>query len=330
MDKQRKPLVIAAWAFAGYALYAWFATRRFESLVPETAHPPGAFVDLNGLRVHYIQAGEGDPVVLIHGWNGSTFSFRYAIPELARHYRVVALDLKGYGYSDRPASGDYSLTAQSELVAALMSRLGIARAAVIGHSMGGSVAMRLALGHPERVSRLALVSSVSGELRPALRLGKLVGPLLPLGAPLSLHRQGFRRRAFRSAVHDPALVTPDTLEAYFRPMRMRGHLRSLGAQLGGRARDAAIPYERILQPTLILWGEQDRWLPPSRGEQLASRLPNAELRWVPSAGHLPLEEQPDVCNRLLLEFLEAPKESEEPGRADGTPHPLSLAPGATA
>src|SRR3990172_12332306 len=160
-DAARVLLPAAGAALAGYAAYAWYAQRRFEDLEPESAGAPGMFVDIDGVRVHYVEAGRGDPVVLIHGWNGSTFSYRHTIPELAQNHRVVALDLLGFGYSGRPARADYSVTAQVRLVAGLMDRLDIPSAVVAGHSMGGGIAMRLALSHPERVERLVLVDSVS-------------------------------------------------------------------------------------------------------------------------------------------------------------------------
>jgi pimeloyl-ACP methyl ester carboxylesterase len=122
-------------------------------------------VEVDGVPIHYVEAGQGKAVLLIHGLGASTFSFRHTIPELAQRYRVIALDLKGFGYSARPQS-DYSLTAQAALVRQVMDRLGVERAAVVGHSMGGAVAMRLALGYPERVSRLVLVASATDrELR---------------------------------------------------------------------------------------------------------------------------------------------------------------------
>ncbi len=289
--------------FLGLWAYASYRVRRFEDLDPESAGAPGAFVDIDGARIHYVDTGRGEPVVLIHGFNGSTFGYRYTIAELARHYRVVAIDLLGCGYSARPAKGDYSLTAQAELVARVMDRLGVERAAVAGHSMGGSVAMRLALGHPARVSRLVLVDAADDELRRGERFGLLARPFLPIAAMLTLHRRRFRRLSARTAVHDPAHLTPEMLEGYFRPTRMKGHLRAQSRLLVDRRRDEPLTPERVSQPALVLWGEHDHWIPLARGEELAAAIPNARLVVVPSAGHLPLEEQPDFCNRALLEFL---------------------------
>ena len=331
MSTRDRALRIAACggvAFASLSAYASYAARRFEDLEPESADVPGTFLDVDGVRLHYVEAGQGEPVVLIHGLNASTFSFRYTIPELAQSYRVVALDLQGFGYSERPAGADYSLTALAEQVARVMERLGIERATVVGHSMGGAVAMRLAIGFPERVARLVLVNSATDRLLGrGLRLSRLVQPVMPIAALFALQRRAFRRRALRLAVHDPAHVTPEVVEGSFRPRRVKGTLRALGAWLVDRGRDEPLAPERIAQPTLVLWGEHDRWLPPAEGEELARAIPNARLVLVPSSGHLPLEEQPNFCNRALLDFLRSPEASVaptiySPTPATGPPQPI--------
>jgi pimeloyl-ACP methyl ester carboxylesterase len=296
-------LFIVCFPFVSYALYARRFVRRFEDLDPKMAGAPGSFIDIDGRSIHYVQAGQGDSVVLIHGWNGSTFDLRYVIPELAQRYRVVAIDLLGYGYSARPADGDYSVAGQGELVDRMMDRLGIKRAVVLGHSMGGAIAMWLALHYPERVQRLILVDSATvKEMSRGRNWGLVLRPLLPLLAPVLL-RKRIVRRGLRSAVHDPARVTPETLEGHLRLLRMKGHLRAQAKQLSDRRRDEAFDAGQVRQPTLILWGEHDRWIPLSTGEELARLIPNARLVAIRSAGHLPLEEQPALCNRELLQFL---------------------------
>ena len=299
-------------AITGYAAYAQYAIRRFEHLDPLNADAPGSYLDIDGTAIHYVEAGRGEDVVLIHGWNGSTFSFRYTIPELAQRYRVIAIDLMGYGYSARMRDADYSLTGQAEIVAQAMDRLGVTSAAVIGHSMGGAVATRLALRYPEWVKKLVLVDSVSvTEMRRATRFGKLLRVVLPLGAPLLLHPYRARRRVFLSAVHDPAYLTPEVEAGYFRPLHMKGHLHSMGRQLTSRQHDELLSPGDITQPTLILWGEHDSWLRPELGERLNAEIPDSRLTLVPSAGHLPLGEQPDFCNREILRFLQGDEAPDE-------------------
>jgi pimeloyl-ACP methyl ester carboxylesterase len=316
---------VAAGAFAALYVYARRRVRAFEDLDQETADAPGAFLQVNGTRVHYVEAGRGDPVVLVHGLGGSTFSFRYTVPELAQRHRVVAIDLRGFGYTERPEDADYSLSGQATLVQQAMGRLGIVRAAVVGHSMGGSVAMRLALQYPERVSRLVLVDAATDhEMRRGARTGRLLRPLQPILA-LATRNQAFRRFALRSVVHDPAFVTPEVIDGYFRPLRMNGTMRafaSLGAQ---RRRDAPLDPERIRQRTLVLWGEHDRLIPLARGEELARRIPNAQLEVIPGAAHLPLEEQPELSNKALEEFLRPPGPAlRAPPEGDAEPRYSSL------
>ncbi len=302
---------LAGLAFTGYLAYAQYAIRKFEYLDPLNAGAPGSFLDIDGTAIHYVEAGKGPDVVLIHGWNGSTFSFRYTIPELAQRFHVIALDLRGYGYSERPINADYSLTAQSDIVAQVMDRLRVTDAAVVGHSMGGAVATRLALRYPEWVKKLVLVDAVSvTQMRPVTRFGRVLRMLMPLGAPL-LQTRSLRRRVMRTAVHDPAYVTPEVEEAYFRPLHMKGHFHALGGQLVSRGSDELLSSEDVRQPTLILWGEHDRWLRPEFGDALARQIPDARLRLVPSAGHLPLEEQPDFCNREIMDFLLEDERSTE-------------------
>ena len=305
----RLPKFLAALTLGGigYAVALSLATsriKRFEDVDLASANVPGRFIEVEGIRLHLLEQGEGEPIVLIHGLGGSTFSFRFTIPALAERYRVVALDLKGFGYSARPPKGDYSLTAQAELVVGLMNQLGIERTAIVGHSMGGGVAMRVALTSPERVSRLILVDSVGGSTEERRRrFGFLARPFLPFVAAFALGRSKAFERGLRSAVHDPTFVTPEVVEGYTRPFRVKGHLRSLETFVASGRRDGDLPLEDISQPALVLWGEHDRWLRLAQGEELARRIPEARLDVVPAAGHLPLEEQPDYCNAAILALL---------------------------
>lgn len=316
--KKKLRSILRAGAIAGAALAALsaaarFSVRRFEKLELESAGAPGSFVDVDGARLHYVEAGTGEPVVLIHGLGASTFTFRHTIPELAQRYRVVAIDLRGFGYSDR-SEADYSLETQADLVARAMERLGIARAVVAGHSMGGAVAQRLALRHPARVERLVLVDSATDhEWGNGRRRARLMRPFAPMLSAAAYGRR-VRRRIMRAEVHDPAFVTDDIVEEFTRSRKVKGSARVMTQLLtADRFRDEPVAVERIQQPTLVLWGEHDRLTKTAHGEELARRLPNARLVWVPGAGHLPLEEQPEFSNRALLSFLQG--ETAAPDRA---------------
>jgi pimeloyl-ACP methyl ester carboxylesterase len=227
---------------------------------------------------------------------------RYAIPVLARQHRVIAIDLLGYGFSARPANGDYSLSGQAELVRKVMDALGIAHATVLGHSMGGAIAMQFTIRHPERVDRLVLVASATVREMRGRVFGLLIRPFVPLFTLLFM-RRGTVRRALRRVVHDPAVVTEEMVDAQYLPFRMKGHMRAAMKQLNDRRKDSPFDARAIRQPTLLIWGEHDRVIRLSTGKELDQLIPSSRLLVSRSAGHLPLEEQPDECNRWLVEFL---------------------------
>jgi 2-hydroxymuconate-semialdehyde hydrolase len=285
--------------------YSKRAVRRWEDIDLAAATKPGQNVEVDGVHLHYVEAGNGPPLLLLHGLNGSTFSFRLLMPCLTPHFRTIALDLMGFGYSDRPQHRDYSLGAQARLVAGFLDTLGIEKAAVLGHSLGGAVAMHLALEFPERVDRLILASSASDtELRRGLRSSRLVRPLLPVVAAFTVQNQRFRRMSLRSACYDPAFITPEIVEGYIGPTRVRGHLRALGSLMVDRRKDMSLDPSTISQPVLIIWGAADRWLPASHAERLRALIPNSRVTVIENAGHLVLEEQPEEAAHDIIDFLQ--------------------------
>jgi pimeloyl-ACP methyl ester carboxylesterase len=280
---------------------------RREKIEWRDADLPGNVSEIDGVGIHYTDQGSGPPVVLVHGFGGHTFSFRHTIPDLASEYRVVAVDLLGFGYSERAESADYSLTAQANRVLRLMDRLGIERAAVLGHSMGGEVAMRMAAMEPERVERLVLAASVSGDRIPTLPPTPLIKPFLPAFARLT------SRVMLRRAVAHPAYLTPEVREGYLAPMRIKGSMDGLYQIIRDGRQDEKIDFSRITQPVLVLWGEKEKLVPGVALRRIQERLPQAEVVYVEDAGHLLLEEQPDSSNAAIRGFLASSPERERPG-----------------
>jgi len=301
----RKAIAAVGGAVAAVAALRWLR-RRKEDIDWRSARPPGAIVDVNGVPIHYIERGSGPAAaVLIHGFLGHTYSFRYLIPELAKDRRVVAVDLKGSGYSSRPEKGDYSLTEQARLVIRLMDKLGIDRASVVGHSLGGEVAMRLAANWPERVEKLVLAASVSGDRIPSLPVTPLIKPILWLIGRL------FGRRIFRRQFYDPSKATKEVLEAYRRPLRIKGTGHAVYQTLRDMRREKAVESSRITAPVLILWASSERILPRWVLSRLRKRFPQAKVVAIERAGHLLLEEQPEQANRAVKSFLEGRDQAVE-------------------
>ncbi|UCH87661.1 MAG: alpha/beta fold hydrolase [Dehalococcoidia bacterium] len=290
--------VAALWA------YARSLVGRCENLDLADASKPGEMIRLEDAAIHYVDRGQGQPLVLIHGLGGRIYNFRYNIPVLSKHLRVVALDLRGFGYSERPAAGDYSLTAQARLVSELMDRLSIPRAAVLGHSMGAAIALRLAVTYPERVDRLILVGSAPPNgMVPRFAASRLLRPLLRLGTALVLHQPRLREEVLRQGFYDPAFLSPEMLEEFRRSASIRGSTNAIASLLSDVARDEPVDLSRVSQPVLLLWGEGDRWTNLRLARQLADELPDARLQVIDRARHMVLEERAEEANEAILAFL---------------------------
>jgi pimeloyl-ACP methyl ester carboxylesterase len=295
---------------AGIAALRRAALR--EDLDWEQVEKPGVIVEVDGYGVHYVERGQGPAVVLLHGFGGSTFSHRHQIAALARDHRVIAIDLKGYGYSERRVGAGLSHTDQVRMVRGLLTLLGVERAAFLGHSMGGAIAQRLAAEHPEMVEALVLIASASAEERMprSVRLPPaLLRPLLPLIGRIAAER------LLALGFHDHANLTEDVREGYMRPIRLRGSMDGLMGIMRDAANDGPVDLAAVRAPALILAGEGDRVVPLATAQRLRKRLPRASLRVVPESAHLLHEERPDECNEAILAFLREAREAAGAARS---------------
>jgi pimeloyl-ACP methyl ester carboxylesterase len=280
----------------------------------------GRFITVDGTRTFIQEAGlaGGPAVVLIHGFGGSTFSWRLTLPALARAgYRAVALDLRDFGLSDKSWEADTSHGAQARFVLGVMDALGIGHAVIVGHSMGADVAVHLAMGAPDRVAALVLVDAATGDGRSGTMggpLGALAPILLALPPVRRLAQQVLRRvitperlnEILASAYLDPATLTPGIRAGYGGQVQTRDwDLALLAVTRDGTRSGLPLPLSSVTAPTLVIWGAEDPWVPISAGKAIRDAIPGAGWAVVPGAGHLPFEEQPDAFLADLLPFLEA-------------------------
>ena len=292
-------LWIALGAFFVAIVALWrFLFRRREVLDWRDVPKRGRLLDVNGETLHYIDEGKGPPVVLIHGFGGHTYSYRSLIPDLARDHRVIALDLLGFGYSERVPDGDYSHQAQAGRVVGLMDVLGIQKASLVGHSMGGEIAMRVAARWPERVDHLALVASVSGDRVRTLPITPFLRPFLPLFSVL------FGKRMLRRSFRDKSKVTDEVWEAYHRPATVRGSMDGLYKIMKHTRRDPPIQFSSIKAPVLLLSAQYEKIIPGWMSRRLSERFPSAETAVIADAGHVLLEDRPAESNAVLRRFLD--------------------------
>jgi pimeloyl-ACP methyl ester carboxylesterase len=281
---------------------------------------------LHGRRAVYRIAGDGPPVVLVHGMLNSSSHWHAVAQRLAPEYTVIAPDLIGHGDSAAPR-GDYSLGAHAASIRDLLTAIGIERATIVGHSLGGGVAMQFFYQFPERVERLALVSSggLGHEVSPMLRTAALPGTAALLSVTIHPRLLGgirsvgtrMRRRGMQSGAYLQAL------ERALRPLQNAGAreaflqtLRSVIDVRGQRvsANDRLYLLEAI--PMLIVWGERDHTIPLAHGVAAHRAMPHSSFRTLPSAAHFPNLEDPDGLADALLEFIATTEPAPREALAD--------------
>jgi pimeloyl-ACP methyl ester carboxylesterase len=288
----------------------WFARPADVSFDEVRAGIPNAeyshFADIDGVRVHYQEKGTGTPLVLIHGFTSSTYSWKDVFEPLSKNFRVIALDLKGFGFSGKP-DGDYSRRAQAALVAHLLDYLKIEKAWLCGNSMGGEIALDFALQNPQRVAGLILVDSAgvnvpgSGSLAPSYLLIPVVGRVL---MALALRSDKLVREGLEKSFYDHTKVTNERVANYYRPLKTRGGQL---AALRARTQADLFPIEqdlgRVNAPAMIIWGAQDALIPLEAGIKMSKLIKDSKLVIFESCGHLPQEEMPGRVVDYVTQFI---------------------------
>jgi pimeloyl-ACP methyl ester carboxylesterase len=270
-------------------------------------------IELHGRRVIYRVAGSGPPIVLIHGMLNSSSHWRQVALALASEYTVIAPDLIGHGDSAAPR-GDYSLGAHAASIRDLLAAIGVDRATIVGHSLGGGVAMQFFYQFPQRVERLVLISSggLGHEVKATLRSAALPGvsPLLALTirprliGGLALAGARLRERGAEWGVYLQAAAR--ALRPLQNAASREAFLQTLRAVIDARgqrvsATDRLYLLEAI--PTLIVWGERDNTIPLAHGRDAHAAIPHSSFRTLARAAHFPHLEDPDGLSELLRGFM---------------------------
>ncbi|HEY6042250.1 MAG TPA: alpha/beta hydrolase [Anaerolineae bacterium] len=287
----------------------WYGNARidkWETLTSEDA-PDGEFVTLeDGSRVHYIVAGQGHPVILVHGWRDSGYTWRKNIPDLAKYFRVYALDLPGFGFSTRYAEAIYTVPQFARWVAQFMKALKIPSAHIVGNSLGGATALELSYERPELVDKLVLEDAWAYPfLEQSAWLVRMLPRFVPRGLLGALATNRWAHKVFaHSSLGDPARFDPESIEIAIRSSRVRGSIEAIVAMVElPMGHNVWRRFDRCQSETLVIWGERDITFPVSHGYRLARELPNARLMVLPKAGHLPHSECPELVNEMLVNFL---------------------------
>ncbi len=273
-----------------------------------TSLPAERLVEVDGQRIFVETHGSGPTLLMLHGFAASTYSFRRIIPGLSRTHRIVAIDLNGFGFTERPRDNeDYKADRQVETIRQLLDQLGIRRCDVVAHSYGGALAILLAEKESERVRRLALISPYVeiGET-PAILQSETGRNFAYGGTRVLLSSRMIARLGLMKAFHQNHLVTPEVTEEYRRRILIEGFRDtfdgySLAMEDSGPLR---LPLKSVLQPTLIIAGRHDKLVSVESCERTADAIPKATLHVLENSGHSAAEEQPDKVIRLISSFLE--------------------------
>lgn len=318
MKKRNLALAIGGAVGAAVAVKMLTRAKSVEwddvyNLIPHAEN--SRFVSVDGARVHFQEFGDPSKptIVFIHGYTASLYVWKTVAPMLAdAGFNVVALDLLGFGYSEKPSWFDYAITSQARMIARFMNRLGIGQATIVGSSYGGAVAATLALDYPERVSKLVLVDTVCNDNlkdHPILKLAAIPGVGEAI-TPFLVDSRAFQRYRMRGTLAraNHNLITDDRVESILRPLSAAdAHHSLLATSRAWSARRIEQDAHLINQPTLIIWGEDDTVIPVDDGHRLHGSILNSRFVILKDCGHVPQEEKSDVFAELVTEFCRDPK-----------------------
>lgn len=281
---------------------------------PLSEMPPAFHLARDGdkpVRLAVHESGKGKPILLIHGLGASSYTWNAITPQLAKTNRVIAIDLKGFGQSEKPLDDAYSISDQARLVTDYIARANLRGLTLVGHSFGGAVAVAVALddaqGGPNRIEKLVLIDSLVYKqpvpfffrLLQTPVLGELGLNLIPPDVQIST--------ALAVAYHHNDRIKDETIASYAGPLQTEGGkhalLRTIDSVTRENADAFASRYPKLKTPTLVIWCANDRITPIRFGKRLVHDLPNAKIDVIEECGHIPQEEEPGETLAAIKGFI---------------------------
>ncbi len=260
-----------------------------------------------GFKMHYLTKGEGEPLILIHGYGASVFAWRNSIDELAKHFKVYVIDLKGFGLSDKPTDAEYKIPAFIADLSIFMDVVGIKKAHLAGNSLGGAIAWGMAYAFPEKVISIIPIDPAVYPFNFILEF-KLIGT--PILGPATLYLfpgLGTRLMLHKSIFYNTDKITKKMSKGYIAPTNDPKCRNALHQFMRVNNPDKYSGIDTILNqiniPTLIVWGENDEIIPVEQAYRMQKNILDSKLLIIPECGHCPNEEQPKVLNKAIIDFI---------------------------
>ena len=286
----------------------WTPDLDRADLERQYARAGSQFVQTPGLRTHVqIEGPAHAPVLLLlHGFGSSLQTWDVWVDGLAKEYRVVRLDIAGFGLTGPAEPGDYSDEADVQRLLAVVDQLGLPRMTVVGHSMGGRLAWHFAAAHPQRVDKLVLIAP-DGFPDPQAKSDRTYDVPAWMGVARYALPRWMIKKGVASAYADPSRLDDDTARRYQDMLLAPGVRQAVLARMAQTRNRDPLPWlQRLTMPTLLLWGAQDGMIPAENSMDYQRAMPHAQRVVMPDVGHLPHEEQPQRSLQAVRDFLQRP------------------------
>ena len=267
----------------------------------------------NGIKIKYDEIGDGDPIILLHGFGASSYSWRNASEPLSQKNRLFLIDLKGFGLSDKPFDNKYSISGQAEIIISFIQKNNLQNLILIGHSTGGAVALQTALQYIKMennpIKSLVLVDSPAYKQRLPLFVQILKIPIVNKFVLAFFPAKICTKLVLKKCFFDDTKITDEMVKNYGCFFDLAGSSHALIATakelVPKNIDEITSKYKDIQIPALVIWGEYDEIVPFSIGQRLNQAIPNSKLVVIPDCGHMPQEEKPKETIKIISGFLDS-------------------------
>lgn len=306
LSKKRSYTLVLLLLFANILFFSITKDLSIEELKEKYTNQESKFIEVNGMQVHYRDEGQGMPIVLIHGTASSLHTWNAWTNELKKNYRVIRLDIPAFGLTGPHPKQDYRIKTYADFLDTFLTKLSIDSLYLAGNSLGGNISWYYAAEHPTKVKKLILVDPSGypkdGKLPWIFKLARtpILNSIIRYITPKTIIEKNLQQVYF-----DDTKITPELVNRYYDMALREGNRTAFIDRAKTNMKDNTDKLKNITAPTLIIWGNEDIWIPVSDGKRFLSDIPNAQLKVMENVGHVPMEESPSESLAPLLLFLEA-------------------------